>query len=78
MRSTGIVDGRFLNAVDVRAVDDAMLTQIAAGDPDDPLDDLLLVDLVTPDLDAALLASRRKIGVHWHIPTRRRYLWRLR
>ena len=62
VRSTGIVDGRFLNAVDVRAVDDAMLTQIAAGDPDDPLDDLLLADLVTPDLDAALLALQGVIS----------------
>jgi iron complex outermembrane receptor protein len=49
VRTTGIVDGRFLNAVDARAVDDVLLEQIRLQDPDDLTDDLV-------DLDAALLA----------------------
>ncbi|MBT1452214.1 TonB-dependent receptor [Glaciecola sp. XM2] len=49
VRTTGIVDGRFLNAVDARLVDDTLLEQIRIGDPDDATDDLA-------DLDAALAA----------------------
>ncbi|MBF7071790.1 TonB-dependent receptor [Glaciecola sp. MH2013] len=47
VRTTGIVDGRFLNAVDARRVDDDLLEQIRIQDPDDATDDLA-------DLDAAL------------------------
>ena len=47
VETTGIVDGRFLNAVDARLVDDAMLEQIRLQDPDNADDDLA-------DLNAAL------------------------
>ena len=43
----GIVDGRFINAVDAQLVDDDLLEQVRLQDPDDPADDLA-------DLDAAL------------------------
>lgn len=55
VRTTGIVDGRFLNAVDARRVNNDLLRQIRVGDPDDPADDL-------PDLDAALLALQNANG----------------
>jgi iron complex outermembrane receptor protein len=45
--TTSIVDGRFLNAVDARQIDDALLEQIRLQDPDDASDDLT-------DLDSAL------------------------
>jgi outer membrane receptor protein involved in Fe transport len=48
VQSSGIVDGRFLNAMDARKIDDAMLEQIRLQNPDDPSDDLA-------DLDAAML-----------------------
>ncbi|GAA60305.1 hypothetical protein P20652_2171 [Pseudoalteromonas sp. BSi20652] len=42
IRTTGIVDGRFLNAVDARSIDDAMLTQIRdARDDINTLDEAL-------------------------------------
>ena len=49
VRTTGIVDGRFLNAVDARRIDDTLLEQVRLQDPDDATDDLA-------DLDAALAA----------------------
>lgn len=49
VRTTGIVDGRFLNAVDSRRVDDTLLEQIRLQDPTTDEDDLA-------DLDQALLA----------------------
>ncbi len=55
VETTGIVDGRFLNAIDARSVDDALLEQIRLQDPDDPSDDL-------PDLDAALVALQDSNG----------------
>jgi len=55
VRTTGIVDGRFLNAVDARRVDDTLLEQIRLGDPDDADDDLA-------DLDAALAALQGSNG----------------
>ncbi|MAH55356.1 MAG: hypothetical protein CL531_03765 [Aestuariibacter sp.] len=51
----GIVDGRFLNAVDARIVDDTLLEQIRLQDPNNPDDDLA-------DLDAALLALQGARG----------------
>lgn len=55
VNTTGIVDGRFLNAVDARRVDGALLEAIRIGDPDDDTDDLA-------DLDAALLALQGANG----------------
>jgi len=55
VNTTGIVDGRFLNAVDARRVDDTLLEQVRLQDPDDPADDLA-------DLDAALLALQGANG----------------
>lgn len=43
----GIVDGRFLNAVDAREINDELLEQVRLQDPTDPTDDL-------PTLDDAL------------------------
>lgn len=45
--TTGIVDGRFFNAVDARRVDDNLLEQIRLQDPENMTDDLA-------DLDSAL------------------------
>lgn len=55
VRTTGIVDGRFLNAVDARRVDDTLLERIRLQDPDDATDDL-------DDLDAALAALQGSNG----------------
>jgi outer membrane receptor protein involved in Fe transport len=55
VRETGIVDGRFLNAVDARRVDDTLLEQIRLQDPENPDDDL-------PSLDAALTALQDSNG----------------
>jgi outer membrane receptor protein involved in Fe transport len=55
VRTTGIVDGRFLNAVDARRVDNTLLEQIRLQNPEDPTDDL-------PDLDAALVALQNSNG----------------
>ena len=41
VQTTGIVDGRFLNAIDARRIDDAMLEQIRLQDPEDSNDDLV-------------------------------------
>ncbi|MFC3120355.1 TonB-dependent receptor domain-containing protein [Agaribacter flavus] len=49
VETVGIVDGRFLNAVDARRIDDALLEQVRLQDPEDATDDL-------ESLDAALLA----------------------
>jgi len=48
IRTTGIVDGRFLNAVDARSVDDAMLTQIR-----DSRDDIETLDEALAALQGA-------------------------
>lgn len=48
IRTTGIVDGRFLNAVDSRSVDDAMLTQIL-----DSRDDITTLDEALAALQGA-------------------------
>lgn len=53
--TTGIVDGRFFNAVDARRVDDALLEQIRLQDPDLADDDLA-------DLDSALVALQGARG----------------
>lgn len=45
IQSTGIVDGRFLNAVDARAIDDVLLEQVRLQDPEDDTDDLATLDL---------------------------------
>ncbi|MUH72693.1 TonB-dependent receptor domain-containing protein [Psychrosphaera haliotis] len=55
VETSGIVDGRFLNAVDARRVDDALLEQVRLQNPDDATDDL-------PDLDAALAALQGSNG----------------
>jgi iron complex outermembrane receptor protein len=55
IESSGIVDGRFLNAVDARSIDDAMLEQVRLQKPDDDTDDLA-------DLNAALLALQDSNG----------------
>ena len=44
VQTTGIVDGRFLNAVDARRLDDTLLEQIRLQDPDDLTDDLGSLD----------------------------------
>jgi outer membrane receptor protein involved in Fe transport len=49
VETTGIVDGRFINAVDAREIDDVLLEQIRLQNPDDATDDLA-------DLDAAMAA----------------------
>lgn len=49
IQTTGIVDGRFLNAVNAQRVDDELLERIRLQDPDDATDDLA-------DMDAALAA----------------------
>lgn len=55
VKTTGIVDGRFLNAIDARTVDDALLEKIRLQDPNNPDDDLA-------DLNAALLALQGSNG----------------
>ena len=55
IESSGIVDGRFLNAVDARSIDDALLEQIRLQTDDDGSDDLA-------DLNAALLALQDSNG----------------
>jgi iron complex outermembrane receptor protein len=55
VESSGIVDGRFLNAVDARTIDDALLEQVRLQDPDDATDDLA-------DLNAALLVLQDSNG----------------
>jgi iron complex outermembrane receptor protein len=55
IESSGIVDGRFLNAVDARSIDDAMLEQVRLQKPDDDTDDLA-------DLNAALLTLQDSNG----------------
>lgn len=47
VETTGIVDGRFFNAVNARRIDDSLLEQIRLQDPENPDDDLA-------DLDSAL------------------------
>ncbi len=54
-QTTGIIDGRFLNAIDARTIDDAMLEQIRLQDPNDATDDLA-------DLNAAMLALQGANG----------------
>lgn len=53
--TTGIVDGRFFNAIDARRVDDALLEQIRLQDPETADDDLA-------DLDEALAALQGARG----------------
>ncbi|BBO28551.1 TonB-dependent receptor [Alteromonas sp. I4] len=55
VETTGIVDGRFLNAVDARTIDNDLLEQVRLQDPDNPDDDLA-------DLDAALVALQGSNG----------------
>lgn len=55
IESSGIVDGRFLNAMDARRIDDALLEQVRLQDPDNPDDDLA-------DLDAAMAALQGSNG----------------
>lgn len=56
VESSGIVDGRFLNAVDARTIDDTLLEQIRLQNPEDP-DNVELADL-----DAALVALQDSNG----------------
>jgi iron complex outermembrane receptor protein len=55
IESSGIVDRRFLNAVDARTIDDSLLEQVRLQHPDDDTDDLA-------DLNAALLALQDSNG----------------
>ena len=55
VESSGIIDGRFLNAMDARRIDDALLEKVCLGDPDDATDDLA-------DLDAAMVALQGANG----------------
>ena len=53
VQTTGIVDGRFLNAVDARRIDDALLEQVRLQDPDNPDDDLASLDAALTTLQGA-------------------------
>jgi outer membrane receptor protein involved in Fe transport len=53
----GIVDGRFINAVDARQVDDELLEQVRLQDPDDATDDLASLDAAFDVLSEAASSS---------------------